>query len=158
MENNVFVFPTFGKAITLEDQGIYYTINTKTGKIHSVIQLVYDDDWYLYQLQNSGRDEDVCWTILAESANYALNSMTTEQIRRSFAKPEYAEPVGAWQVIKNSRFGIGKFTPLNPAEPVNYAMILFSGNEMHAPVLIHKAGEEMQMLKDVTMHADAVMA
>jgi len=52
MEANVFVFPTFGKPITLDDEGIYYTLNAKTGTIHSVVQLVYKDEWYLYQLRN----------------------------------------------------------------------------------------------------------
>lgn len=150
MESNVFVFPTFGKAITLDDQGIYYTMNTSTGKIHSVFQLVYEDDWYLCKLQNDGEQDEARWAVMTESADYTLQSMTTDEIRRHFAKPEYAEPKGAWQVLRNSKFGFGKFTPLNPDEPVSYAMLLFTGNEMRMPMLVHKVEEgALEMLEDV---------
>jgi hypothetical protein len=158
MEGNVFVFPTFGKPITLDDEGIYYTLNAKTGKIHSVLQLVYKDEWYLYQLRNVPYEEEAAWAILAESGDYELNSMTTEQIRRTFAKAEYSEPLGAWQVIKNSKFGIGKFTPLSPDDPVSYALLMFTGDEMHAPVLIHKAEENMYILEDMPMYVEAEFA
>jgi hypothetical protein len=158
MPSNVFVFPTFGKAITLDDQGVYYTMNTSTGSILSVVQLVYKDDWYLYQLQNGAKEGELCWTIMAENTDYSLNSMTTEEIRRNFAKPEYAEPVGAWQVIKNSKFGFGKFTPLSHEDPISYAMILFSDNDMRAPLLIHKADESLQMLGDVPLQAEEAFA
>ena len=113
MPNNIFVFPTFGQAITLDDQGTYYMTNSKTGSVMSVIQLTYEDEWYLYQLQNSGEGDEVHLAILADNNDYVLSSMTTEEIRHHFAKAEYAEPRGAWQVIKNSKYGFGKFTPLN---------------------------------------------
>ena len=158
MDTNVYVFPTFGKPITLDDQGIYYTLNANTGAIQGVIQLVYEDEWFLYQLQNYAYEDEAGWSILAENGSYQLNSMTTEQIRRTFAKPEYAAPRGAWQVIKNSKFGFGKFTPLDPLEPVNYAMLMFTGNDMHAPVLIHKAEENMHILEDMPMYATAEFA
>jgi hypothetical protein len=152
MESNVYVFPTFGKPITLDDQGIYYTLNTSSGKIHSVFQLVYEDDWYLCKLQNDGTEEEARWAVMTESADYTLSSMTTDEIRRSFAKPEYAEPKGAWQVLRNSKFGFGKFTPLDEAAPLSYAMLLFSGNEMRMPMLVHKVEQGMlEMLEDVPM-------
>jgi hypothetical protein len=158
METNVFVFPTFGKPITLDDEGIYYTLNAKTGAIHSVIQLIYKDEWYLYQLRNVPYEEEAAWAILAENDEYELNSMTTEQIRRTFARAEYSEPRGAWQVIKNSKFGIGKFTPLSPEDPVSYALLMFTGNEMHTPVLIHRAEENMYILEDMPMYVEAEFA
>jgi hypothetical protein len=69
--------------------------------------------------------------------------MPTEEIRHHFSKPEYAEPRGAWQVIKNSKFGFGKFTPLQANEPIRYAMLVFASNEMLSPILIHKAEEDV---------------
>lgn len=155
MASNVLSFPTFGKAITLDDQGIYYTMNTSTGNIHSIFQLVYEDDWYLCQLQKTSREDEYCWALMTENADYTLNSMTSEQIRHHFSKPEYAEPKGAWQVIRNSKYGFGKFTPLKANAPIRYAMILFSGNEMLMPVLIHKADEEvLQKMEEVAQHAE----
>jgi len=146
VSSNVLNFPTYGKAITLDDRGTYYTMNTSTGAIHSIFRLEYEDDWYLYQLQNTSREDEICWRIMAENTSYSLQSMTTEEIGRHFSKPEYAEPRGAWQVIRNSKYGIGKFTPLNGNDPIRHAIIVFEGNEMLMPVLIHKAEEEtMQM-------------
>lgn len=159
MANNVFSFPTFGKAITLDDQGIYYTMNTSTGSIHSVFQLVYDDDWHIYQLQKTSIKDEYCWTLMTENANHTLNSMTSEQVRHHFSKPEYAEPKGAWQVIRNSKYGFGKFTPLKANDPIRYAMILFSGNEMLMPVLIRKADEAiLQKVEEVALHAEVEFA
>lgn len=142
--SNVISFPFIGKAITLDDQGVYYALNTRTGAIHSVFQLVYQDDWYLYQLECAGDEDEMRWSLLSGNMDYALNSMTTEQIRFHFSKPEYAEPRGAWQVIKNSTFGIGKFTPLQAGEVVRYAMLVFRDGEMLSPILINKVEEETQ--------------
>lgn len=143
VSSNVISFPTFGKAITFDDQGIYYAMNTRTGSIHSVFQLVYQDDWYLYQLESTGDEDDMCWSLLTENVDYALCSMPTEQIRHHFSKPEYAEPRGAWQVIKNSKFGFGKFTPIQAGESIRYAILVFDSNEMLSPILIYKAEEEV---------------
>lgn len=142
--SNVIHFPAIGKAITLDDQGIYYALNTSTGAIHSVFQLVYQDDWYLYQLECAGDEGEMSWSLLSGNIDYALNSMTTEQIRAHFSKPEYLEPRGAWQVIKNSTFGIGKFTPLQAGEPIRYAILVFKDGEMLSPILIHKAETEAE--------------
>lgn len=159
MASNVLSFPTFGKAITLDDQGVYYTMNTSTGSIHSIFQLVYEDDWYLCQLQKSSIEDEYCWTLMTDNADYALNSMTSEQIRHHFSKSEYTEPKGAWQVIRNSKYGFGKFTPLKANDPIRYAMILFSGNEMLMPVLIHKADEEvLQKVEEVAQHVEVEFA
>lgn len=148
ISTNVISFPTFGKPITLEDQGVYYAMNTRTGTIHSVIHLVYQDDWYLYQLESTGREDDMRWSLLAEDHDCTLNSLTSEQITHLFAKPEYAEPRGAWQVIKNSKFGFGKFTPMAAGEPIRYAILVFVESEMLTPILIHKAEEDVQAVDE----------
>lgn len=153
--SNVISFPTFGKAITLDDQGVYYAMNTHTGSIHSVFQLVYQDDWYLYQLESTGAEDEMSWSLLSENFDYLLNSMTTEQIRYHFSKPEYAEPRGAWQVIKNSKFGFGKFTPLQANEPIRYAMLVFTDNEMLTPILIHKAEEDASQNSESFANSDS---
>ena len=159
MASNVLSFPTFGKAITLDDQGIYYTMNTSTGSIHSIFQLIYEDDWYLCQLQKTSIEDEYGWALMTENADYSLSSMTSEQIRHHFSKPEYAEPKGAWQVIRNAKYGFGKFTPLKANDALRYALILFSGNEMLMPVLIHKADEEvMQKVEEVVRHAEVEFA
>lgn len=136
--------PQFGQPILLDDQGIYYTVNRKTGGVNNVFQLVYEEDnWYLYQLKNTSKDGDMGWVILADQGDYALTSVDTETIRKLFDKPEFAEPKGAWQLLRNDRYGFGKFTPLAPDTAIRYAMILFSGKDMLVPLLIEKAEDEL---------------
>ena len=150
MPNNVYNIPVYGKPIELDEQGIYYAINRKTGDINNVFQLVYEDDeWYLYQLKNTGKNGEMGWVILADNGDYPLKSLSTEEIKHHFDKPEYIEPKGAWQLMRNSRYGFGKFTPMNADEDVRFAMILFSGAEMLVPLLILKAdGEVLQSLTE----------
>lgn len=141
--SNVFNIPIYGKPITLDEQGIYYAKNRKTGGINNVFNLLYEDDeWYLYQLKNTGKDGEMGWVILADHGDYPLKSISTESIKDYFDKPEYQEPKGAWQVMRNSRYGFGKFTPIHMEEEIRYAMILFSGTEMLVPLLILKAEDE----------------
>jgi hypothetical protein len=133
----------FAQPITLEDQGIYYTLNRKTGGVNNVFHLVYEaDDWYLYQLKNTSKEGDMGWVILADQDDYPLSSVDTETIHRLFDKPEFAEPVGAWQLMRNGRYGFGKFTPLDRNQPTRYAMMLFSEEQMLMPLLIEKAEDE----------------
>jgi hypothetical protein len=140
---NVFNIPVYGKPIMLDDQGVYYAKNRKTGGINNVFNLVYEDDeWYLYQLKNTGKDGEMGWVILADNGDYPLKSISTESIKQYFDKPEYQEPKGAWQLMRNSRYGFGKFTPIHMEEDIRYAMILFSGAEMLVPLLILKAEDE----------------
>ena len=141
---NVFNIPVYGKPITLDDQGIYYAKNRKTGGINNVFSLVYEDDdeWYLYQLKNMGKDGEMGWVILADNGDYPLKSISTENIKHYFDKPEYQEPKGAWQLMRNSRYGFGKFTSIHLEQEIRYAMILFSGTEMLVPLLILKAEDE----------------
>ena len=141
--SNVFNIPVYGKPITLDEQGVYYAKNRKTGGINNVFNLVYEDDeWYLYQLKNTGKDGEMGWVILADNGDYPFQSISTESIKYYFDKPEYQEPKGAWQVMRNSRYGFGKFTPIHTEEDIRYAMILFSGTEMLVPLLILKAEDE----------------
>ncbi len=143
MSNNVYNIPVYGKPIELDDQGVYYAINRKTGDINNVFQLVYEDgEWYLYQLKNTGKNGEMGWVILADNGDYPLKSLPIEDIKRHFDKPEYVEPKGAWQLMRNSRYGFGKFTPIHADDQVRFAMILFSGSEMLVPLLIIKAEDE----------------
>jgi hypothetical protein len=147
MQNNVYNIPVYGKPIELDEQGIYYAINRKTGDINNVFQLLYEDDtkedqhWYLYQLKNTGKNGEMGWVILADNGDYPLESVSTEAVKHYFDKPKYAEPKGAWQLIRNSRYGFGKFTPIHAEESVRFALILFSGAEMLVPLLILKADD-----------------
>jgi len=151
MVSNVYNIPVFGKPIELEDQGIFYAINRKTGAINNVFHLAYEDnEWYLYQLKNTGKDGEMGWVILADNGDYPLKSIPPEEVKRYFDKPEYAEPKGAWQVMRNSRYGIGKFTPVLTNEVTRYAMILFSGADMLVPLLILKAEDDvLQSLAEI---------
>ena len=148
-DNNVFNLPIYGKPIELSDAGIYYANNKKTGAINNVFHLVYEDDpnqdseWYLYQLKNTSKNGEMGWVILADNGDYPLKSLPTEEIKHHFDKPEYAEPRGAWQLMRNSRYGFGKFTPIHNDETIKYAMVLFSGSEMLVPLLIQKAEDEV---------------
>lgn len=158
MSSNVLNLPIYGKPIALDDQGVYYTLNKKTGGINNVFNLVYelsaqnDADWYLYQLKNTNKEGEMGWVILADNGDYPLKSVGTEEIKAHFDKPEYAEPKGAWQLMRNSRYGFGKFTPLHADEKMQYAMILFSQDDLIAetlwpkmlvPLLIQKAEDEV---------------
>lgn len=148
MPSNVYNIPVYGKPIELDDQGFYYAINRNTGAINNVFHLVYEDysnkegEWYLYQLKNTGINGEMGWVILADNGDYPLKSLSTEDIKRHFDKPEYAEPKGAWQLMRNSRYGFGKFTPIHAEDQVRFAMILFSGSEMLVPLLIIKAEDD----------------
>ncbi len=147
MSSNVLNLPIYGKPIELSDAGLYFAKNKKTGGINNVFQLVYEDgNWYLYQLKNTNKHGEMGWVILADNGDYPLKSLSTEDIKQHFDKPEYAEPRGAWQLMRNSRYGFGKFTPLHAEDDIRYAMILFSADEpfkMLMPLLIQKAEDEV---------------
>ncbi|MDI1308356.1 MAG: hypothetical protein PSV17_02835 [Methylotenera sp.] len=152
ISSNVINFPSFGKPITLDDQGVYYAMNTRTQTIHSIFQLDYQgDDWYLFQLESTDNEDETRWSLLIGNVDYVLHSMASAQIKQHFSKPEYAEPRGAWQVIKNSKFGFGKFTPIQAAEPVLYAMLAFVDGEMLTPILIHKIEESAESEQVATL-------
>lgn len=139
--SNVLPFPLIGRAINADDQGVYFSINAKTGRVYSIVRLDFEKEWYLHQLQPLGNDL-FAWHLMAEHANDPLVSMTQQDIAVYFDRPEFAEPEGAWQVLYNSRFGFGKFTPADETQASRYAIIPFNEAQMGTPVLIHKADEE----------------
>lgn len=142
MTSNVVNLSTYGRAISLDDQGIYFTLNPSTGLVHSIIQLVYDEEWYLFQLQKTGQPDEAGWIMMTEEVDGALISIPSIELRQHFSKPEYAEPRGAWQVMRNTKFGFGKFTPADQDDTVCHAIMVFSGDEMHPPVRLYKADKE----------------
>jgi len=140
MPNNVFNI----KAIELNNQGVYYAVNRKTGGINNVFQLVCEDEqWYLYQLKNIDKDGGMAWVILADQDDYALKHVDEEEVERHFSKPEYLEPKGTWQIMRNARYGFGKFTPESLETGVHYGLIIFSEDEMLVPILLEKAEDEL---------------
>lgn len=143
MPNNAFNMPVIAQPITLNEQGVYYAINRKTGGINNVFNLVFEDeDWYLYQLKNTNKEGEMGWVILADQGDYALKMVDSEVVEHYFSKPEYLEPKGAWQLMRNSRYGFGKFTPESAEMGIHYGMVLFSGDNMLVPLLIEKAQDE----------------
>jgi len=145
---NVFTIPSYGKAIRLDDQGVYYTLHHQTGQLHSVFQLAYGDDWYLYQMQKSADDNEVTWNVMVGGTEHGLQSMTSEEINHHFSRPEFAEPRGAWQVIRNANYGFAKFTPNNSNAPLKYALLVFKDGQMQMPVLVHKLEEQVQLAEE----------
>ena len=144
MPNNVFQISSVGKPIELADQGVYYAVNRKTGQINNVFHLKYDEeDWLLYQLKNTGKDGEMGWIILADNGDYPLKTLESEIVKSLFDRPEFTEPKGSWQLIRNSRYGFGKFTPSHADESIKFAFILFSNDQMLVPLLILKAQDEL---------------
>ena len=158
MASNVFNMPINGKPIELSDAGVYCSIHRKTGEVNNLFNVVFeDDDWFLFQLKNTNKDGDISWVILADNSEYALKMCHTTEVKHHFNRPEFNEPKGAWQLMRNARYGFGKFTPLHADENYLYAMILFSqdatstieidGNmleipNMLVPLLIQKTQDE----------------
>jgi len=79
---------------------------------------------------------------MAEGDDASLVSVPTNELRHHFSKPEFIEPIGAWQVIRNAKYGFGKFTSVDTNDPIGYAIIMFDNDEMQMPVRIHKADDE----------------
>lgn len=143
MANNLFVLPRLGQTIRQEDSGIYYILNQQTGRVRSLIQLVRENlHWYILQLQPIADGLDYRWSVLSRENDCALQAATDKQIAHYFSRPEYAEPAGAWQVMRNADFGFGKFTPIEAPDEVSYAILTFDGEDMQRPVRLHKAPPE----------------
>lgn len=158
MTSNVINLPTYGKAISLDDQGVYFVLNESTSTVQSIFQLAYDDEWYLYQLEKTSVEDEARWSVMAEGDDLTLMSMPTAELTKYFSRPEYAEPRGAWQVIRNGKYGFGKFTPVDQSQPISHAMLLFSDNEMLEPVRIHKADEEtLNRAEQASQQKEAVL-
>lgn len=142
MPNNLYIHPAYGKAITLDDQGVYCVLNQQTGAVQTIVQLVYQhDDWYLYQLQNTHDEETLYWTVMSNTTQSQLTSMTSEQICHYLAKPEYAEPKGAWQVMRNGQYGFGKFTQFTSAN-IEFALLVFADDALRGLIRLHKLDED----------------
>lgn len=142
MSNNLFVLPRLGQTIRQEDSGIYYILNQKTGRVRSLIQLVRENlHWYILQLQPIADGLDYRWSVLSREQDCVLKPVTDKQIAHYFSRAEYAEPAGAWQVMRNADFGFGKFTPIEAPNEVSYAILTFEGEEMQTPIRLHKAPE-----------------
>lgn len=143
MTTNLFVLPRLGESILPHDTGLYYILNQQTGRVRSLIQLVRENmHWYLMQLQPIADGLDYRWSVLSRDTAYALQPASDKQIAHYFAKPEYAEPSGAWQVLRNSDFGFGKFTPMGAPQAVSFAILTFDGEDMHPPIRLHRAPED----------------
>ena len=140
MDDNVLKFPTIGRAITLEDQGVYFTMNPQTSRVHSIFRLDYEDGWYLHQLQKMTQEDEYGWVLMAAHVNDVLKKMTAHEIRHHFAKLELLQLKGAWQVLRNQHFGFGKFTPSNLQEE-RFALMPFVDNVMRMPILLVKADD-----------------
>ena len=127
MPSNIFNLPNLGKLIEPADAGVYCSINRKTGEVNNLFNLVFeDDDWYLFQLKNTSKEGDISWVILADNSEYALKTCHITEVKYHFDHPQFAEPKGAWQLMRNARYGFGKFTPVYADENCLFAMILFS--------------------------------
>ena len=143
MATNLFVLPRLGESIHQQDLGIYYILNHHTGRVRSLIQLVRENvHWYLMQLQPIADGLDYRWSVMSREQDCALKAVTDKQIAHYFSKPEYAEPSGAWQVMRNADFGFAKFTPIDAPHEVSYAILTFDGEEMNVPIRLHKAPAE----------------
>ena len=166
MPSNVFNMPIIGKPIEPTDTGVYCSINRKTGEVNNLFNLVFeDDDWFLFQLKNTSKEGDISWVILADNSEFALKICHTTEVKHHFNQPEFAEPKGAWQLMRNARYGFGKFTPMHADENYLYAMILFSQDakttieidgkmqeipNMLVPLLIQKTQDEaLQALSEL---------
>lgn len=143
MANNLFVLPRLGQAIEHDDLGLYYILNQHTGKVRSMIQLACENlHWYLMQLQPIADGLDYRWSVLSRHQECALQQASDKQIAHYFSRSEFAEPVGAWQVMRNADFGFAKFTPIAAPQEISYAILTFDGEEMKAPIRLHKAPAE----------------
>lgn len=143
MPNNLFVLPRLGQMIAQDDLGIYYILNQQTGRVRSLIQLAQENlHWYLLQLQPIADGLDYRWSVMSRAIECDLKPVTHKQIAHYFSKPEYAEPAGAWQVMRNADFGFAKFTPIESPQDVSYAILTFDGEEMRSPIRLHKAPAE----------------
>ncbi len=160
MPSNLFVLSAYGKAITLDDQGVFYVMNQYEDTIQNIIQLTYaKDEWCLMQLQHTSMADEYCWTVMSADSRYALDSMTSAQIAHHFARPEFAEPKGAWQVIRNQQYGFGKFTPLEGGEPIAYGLLMFENDEIKAIIRLHRMqADMMQTMTEETVEREVEFA
>jgi hypothetical protein len=132
-----------GAPITLEECGFYLALNRADGSVNSVFSLRYaQDDWHLFQLKHVAatidEPEAIFWTKLGDGTDDALQSMPTAELQQWLYRPELQDLPGGWQVLRNTRFGFGKFTPTAKNLPTSYAFLRFRDGLMLGPILIEK--------------------
>jgi hypothetical protein len=132
-----------GAPITLEECGFYIAHNRTDGSVNSVFNLRYElDNWWLSQLKHVAATinapEALFWNALGDGLDDALQSMPTAELQQWFNRPELQELPGGWQVLRNERFGFGKFTPSNKNLSTGYAFLRFRDGQMLGPILIEK--------------------
>jgi hypothetical protein len=139
MENHA----PLGAPITLDECGFYIAHNRADGSINSVFNLRYErDNWWLSQLKHVtatvDAPESLFWASMGDGEDDALQSMSTFEMQQWLYRPELQDPAGGWQVLRNTRFGFGKFTPTQPNLPTSYAFLRFRDGQMLGPILIEK--------------------
>jgi hypothetical protein len=137
-----------GAPITLDECGFYIAHNRVDGTVNSVFNLRYENDnWLLSQLKHvaatDDADETLFWTNLGDGEDDTLQSMPTAEMQQWFYRPELQHLPGGWQVLRNARFGFGKFTPIMPNVGAanlhtSYALLRFRDGQMLGPILIEK--------------------
>ncbi len=144
-------FGFLGAPITLDECGFYIAHNRADGSLNSLFCLRYaDDNWLLYQLKHqlatADNDEAIFWKILGDGIHDALESMPTSELQQWLQRPELQDPalqnpVGGWQVLRNLRFGFGKFTSADTTLTSSYALLRFRDGQMLGPILIEKTDD-----------------
>lgn len=143
MQNNA----PLGSPITLDECGFYVAHNRADGSINSIFNLRYENDnWWFSQLKHVAATDDepeaIFWFTLGNNAgdgeNDALQSMPTAELQQWLQRPELQDLPGGWQVLRNARFGFGKFTPVNKQLNTSYAFLRFRDGQMLGPILIKK--------------------
>jgi hypothetical protein len=132
-----------GAPITLDECGFYIAHNRTDGSVNSVFNLRYEKgDWQLSQLKHVAATIDapeaLFWNTLGDSLDDTLQSMPTAELQQWLYRPELQDLPGGWQVLRNTRFGFGKFTPNNKNLSTSYAFLRFRDGQMLGPILIEK--------------------
>lgn len=132
-----------GAPITLDECGFYLAYNRADGSINSVFNLRYENDnWLLSQLKHVAETESapeaIFWQTLGDNIDNTLQSMPTTELQNWLYRPELQELPGGWQVLRNTHFGFGKFTPMDANLHTSYAFLRFREGQMLGPILIEK--------------------
>jgi hypothetical protein len=132
-----------GSPITLDECGFYIAHNRADGSINSIFNLRYENDnWWLSQLKHVAATDDepeaIFWLALGDGVDDALQSMPTAELQQWLQRPELQDLPGGWQVLRNARFGFGKFSPSNRNLSTRFAFLRFREGQMLGPILIEK--------------------
>ena len=147
MENHA----PLGAPITLDECGFYIAHNRADGSVNSIFNLRYENgNWLLTQLKHiaatAAEPEAIFWQALGNNTgnntgygvDNSLQSMPTAELQQWLFRPELQELSGGWQVLRNTHFGFGKFTPTAPNLSTCYAFLRFRDGQMLGPILIEK--------------------